>query len=203
MKHMLARRRNLAVWLLVAVMQVGLTIAGDTQEARGKLANAAKHWAKMNFKKMRKAAEKARKKDPSLAGSYAYLGLYEYRMGSRDAARVLFETSIERDPAFALPRVYLGNLLFDEGRPLDALDQWRLAARLDYTNSEALAGLALGLYLQNQRRLAIQHYMKAIQWDGRYLDVGFLSDSKRGAAWSERRVQAVRPLLALLPKTAR
>ena len=173
--------------------------AKDTTKARKHLAKAAEHAARYKIKKMRKEAEKARKNDPSLGESYAYLGLYYYRKQEFEKAKKLFELSIKRNSSIALPRVYLGNVLYEVGEFDRALDQWNLASRLDDTDSEALSSLALGLYILGREKDAIQRYMQALQWDKRYHDPAFLGDFKKGAAWTPKRVKAVRPLLEKVP----
>lgn len=167
-------------------------------EARKHLQKAVDHAVRYRFEKMLEEARKAQRWDPSIADSYAYIGLYFYRVGQLRSAEEEFRNSIEKNPNLSLPHIYLGNLLFDKGDLERALDEWRVGVRLDRSNPEGLASLALGLYLSGSTTEAIQHFKRALSLDRRYHDLQFLRDQEKGAAWTEKRVESVAPLLRLI-----
>jgi tetratricopeptide (TPR) repeat protein len=177
-----------------------LSGADDLEKARKHLRKAAEHAALFDDEKMLREAQSALAKAPGVGEAYAYMGLFYFRKGDYKSARDHFEACARRDAQFAMAQVYLGNLAYEEGEMEAALDYWSASARLDLTNPEAQASFALGLFVIGQQKEAVQYYVKAMQWDKRYYDKEFLADSKKGAAWSRKKVLEVLPLLALVPK---
>lgn len=172
----------------------------STAKAKKEIQKALKYSVENKFEKMLESARKAKTLDPSLPMPYAYSGLYLYRMEQMTAAEVDFQKSLALDPNQALARIYLGSILFDRGNSERALDEWSVGVRLESKNPEALASMALALFLIGKNTEAIQHYKRALTYDRRYYDPPFLLDRKKGAAWSKKKVDAVLPLLQKVEK---
>ena len=172
----------------------------NTDKAKKELAKAEKQLVEGNFDKMYEAAKKAQSLDASLAASYAFSGLYLYRLEQSGPAEQEFQKALTRDTNMGMAHIYLGNLFFDRGDSDRALDEWNVGARLEDSNPEALSSLALGLFLIGKTTEATQQYKKALMYDRRYYQPQFLGDRKKGAAWSKKKIDAVAPLLQKVEK---
>lgn len=167
--------------------------------ARKELRRAALFMARCQFDKMRSAAVKARKLDDTQSDIEFYLGIYDYREARNEAAELHFAAALERDPNHGLAHVYLGNILYDRGERERALDEWNVGARLEPEEPEALAASAVG-FLHVQNLDEARHRMRqALMRDRRYYQTSFLADIKKGAAWSQARVDAIRVVLEQMP----
>jgi tetratricopeptide (TPR) repeat protein len=185
-----------AVICVLAVLTSNTVYAKDHRlEAREHLSKARLWAARAEFEKMLEEAQEAAQEDPSLAEAQAWIAIYQYRFGSVSDARLLLMSVVAKNPNLGLARVYLADILYDEGDQDRAFDEWATAVRLSPTEPEALAGYALGLFKSSQLAGATKYMKQALMQDRRYYDAKFLRDRKKGAAWSQRRVDDIAPLL--------
>jgi tetratricopeptide (TPR) repeat protein len=189
-----------ATCLLLAVTTLLASDPKATMKAKNKLQDAVKAASNNNFEKMYDLAREAESLDATLAEPYAYSGLYLYRTGDSASAEKDFQKALTLDPNLSMPRVYLGNILFERGDSDRALDEWFAGLRLDSKSPEALASYAVGLFVLGKTTEAIQQYKKALMYDRRYYEKEFLSDRKKGAAWGQKKGDAVAPLLEKVEK---
>lgn len=136
---------------------------------------------------------------PSQYVGYDYMGIYRVRQGQLEAARGWLDQALRSDPGNALAITYIGEVLFRNNDRAGAADHWRRAVNVNECIAEAQAGLALSLFQEGRVDQVILHYKEAVRCDIRYYDPEYLADAKEGAAWSEARVEAVRPLLERVP----
>ena len=80
---------------------------------------------------------------PTHAGALHFLGLVAQLSGRRRRALRLLRESIAADPRNAVYRLNLGNLLYELGRPRDAIAAWEAAARLDGGFEDAFTNIGL------------------------------------------------------------
>lgn len=190
--------------ILISLLAIGCvaSLAGETktEKARKELNKAERYAVDNKFPQMLEAAKKAQALDPLLPGPFVYSAIYFYRSEQPAAAEQDLLKALARDPNLALAHIYLGNILFDRGESERALDEWNVGVRLDDRVPEGLSSLAVGLLAIGRTTDAMQHYRKALMYDRRYYDPPFLIDRKKGAAWSQKKVDAVTPLLAKLEK---
>jgi spermidine synthase len=76
------------------------------------------------------ALERAQQLQPDRAGTLYRLGLVRQAQGRTADAEALYRKAVERVPTLSVPRVLLGRLLLDSGRPREAVAQLDEAVRL-------------------------------------------------------------------------
>lgn len=79
---------------------------------------------------------------------------------------LLLEETIAADPANGHAPLFLGNLLYDKGRRLEALQQWERAVALDAAQPTAWRNLAIAQYnVHHDNAAALSAFLKARQYD--------------------------------------
>jgi tetratricopeptide (TPR) repeat protein len=87
----------------------------------------------------------------------------------------------------------LGYLYFETDALPDAIKYWKEAYRLNPSDPDVLAGLALGLYTSGQSEEAVVHYREAIRREGSKMkDPEYL---RQKHFWSQKAVAKVIPLI--------
>ena len=109
----------------------------------------------------------------------------------------LLTDCVKKSPGKFRPRYNLGIALAEQGRRLEAIEQYRIALKIDPGYASLHTNLGLELFAQGERQLAVEHYREAlrIRPDFVLAHVGlasaFLTEGKldRARAYCERALQ--------------
>jgi tetratricopeptide (TPR) repeat protein len=134
-------------------------------------------------------------KDAGLFLNLGYLSYREYLNGRSDLLQAAIDETRRAcglDPKSWAAANNLGFLYFETDDLPDAIKSWHDAHRLNPTEPDILAGLALGLFKSGQCGEAVEHYREAIRREAKLVDPEYLLHVH---FWSKKAAQDVIPLV--------
>jgi cytochrome c-type biogenesis protein CcmH/NrfG len=134
--------------------------------------------------------------DPRNSGAYFDLGNAQILLRQQDLALRSFEQASRLRPDFWEAINNQGLVLFEMGRPLEALQRWRRVLSIKPDVAETNLAMAAGLHStsgQKQHNEVIRMAQQALAEDPNYVQESF----RKEQLWGERLQAATRTLLAL------
>lgn len=122
-------------------------------------------------------------------------GLSLMTSGDCQQAVPLFEAASQADASFYQPPDNLAFCLFEQGDVSGAIEQWQRAIALNPNSPDAHAGLGMALYVSGDQDTGRASYRKALEINPKYGDETWM---RKTAEWSQRAIEASRPLRAEL-----
>lgn len=145
-----------------------LTDKADPDVAVDRYVQLGLEYIKRNdLHRARKHLSRALEINPIDASANASMGLIYHQESENDKAEELFKLAIDSDPSYTPGRTYYGAFLFSQKRYAESLEEFKLAAKdTRYEGrDQVFANIALCQIKLNNKPLAIDAYLKALQLD--------------------------------------
>jgi tetratricopeptide (TPR) repeat protein len=103
--------------------------------------------------------------DPDNGALHDDVALLHAEVGHLDRTAAHFAETLRLKPDSAAAHYNLGNVLFRQGRRIEAIDQLRKAVALKPDYALAHDGLGVALYSEGKAAEAVEHYQQALAFD--------------------------------------
>ena len=147
---------------------------GDAMDAAG---------FKTQVEQLTREYESLLKDNPDFAAGYASYGFMLWKVDLRKQAAAILLKANQLDPEIPLVKNELGNYLAEEGKPLEALNYYLSAVKLEPT--EPLYHYQIGMLLYEAR----DDFLKSGEWSRAAIDHSMQEGFKRAAELAPERIE--------------